>query len=156
MALPSSSLPPIGWAILAMHEATRCIPALPEVQNLYSEGKLAFLANVGTLVQPTSLARYQTGTGLPPQLFSHSNQRVRWQSSVRDPPCRTGRGRRMADTLNAMNANNQISMLMGLYGANFSQVGQTVANWFGVSATNLTMGPPNFGPFGVPNLGLLG
>jgi uncharacterized protein (DUF1501 family) len=126
LALPSSNLLPIGRRYFTDGRSYALHPSLPEVQNLYNQGRLAFLANVGTLVQPTTLAQYSAGTALPPQLFSHSDQQVQWQSSVPDQPFRTGWGGRVADAVNAMNENNQISMSISLYGANSFQVGNTV------------------------------
>ena len=35
--------------------------ALPEMQTLFSQKKLAILANVGTLLQPTTKAQYAAG-----------------------------------------------------------------------------------------------
>ena len=66
---------------------------------------------------------------LPPQLFSHNDQTVEWQSSVPDKPATTGWGGRVADLVNAFNANNQISMSISLAGTNYFQVGKNVAQY---------------------------
>jgi uncharacterized protein (DUF1501 family) len=104
-------------------------PALAGVQGLFASGQAAIMANVGTLVQPTTLSQYKTGKSLPPQLFSHSDQQVQWQSSVPDQPQITGWGGRLADLVNAFNTNNQISMSISLAGTNFFQVGQHVSQY---------------------------
>ena len=80
-------------------------PALPELQSLYTQGKLAILANVGTLVQPITRADYLAGAPRPDSLFSHSDQQGQWQSSVvrsTDPASQTGWGGRTADAAAAI------------------------------------------------------
>ena len=57
-------------------------PNLPELQSLFNNTKtLALIANVGTLVQPTTRQQYQTFKNLPQNLFSHSDQQDQWQTS---------------------------------------------------------------------------
>lgn len=109
-------------------------PALRDLQELFSQGKLAILANVGTLVQPTTLASYRAGAGLPPHLFSHFDQSIQWQSSVPDQAFDTGWGGRLADLTDALNANQAISMSVSLDGTNQFQVGRAVSQ-FTVSET---------------------
>src|SRR3954464_6297451 len=90
-------------------------PSVTEPRTLFNSGKAALLANVGTLVEPTNKAQYNAGTvKLPPQLFSHNDQQVQWQSSVPDQPFRSGWGGRMADLVNALNSNPEISMSISL------------------------------------------
>jgi uncharacterized protein (DUF1501 family) len=104
--------------------------AVPELQALFASGKAAFLANVGTLVYPTTKTQYVANSiPLPPQLFSHSDQQVQWQNSVPDKPTGTGWGGRLADLTNAFNANNQISMSISLAGTNYFQVGAKVSQY---------------------------
>jgi uncharacterized protein (DUF1501 family) len=110
-------------------------PSLVEVQQMFGQGNLALLANTGTLVQPVTLAQYNAGTvALPPQLFSHANQQVQWQSSVPDQPFTTGWGGRLADIVNALNSNPKISMSVSVAGQNSFQVGNTVSQ-FAVNPT---------------------
>ena len=104
-------------------------PSAPHLQSLFAAQKLAILANVGTLVRPTTLAQYQAGTNLPPQLFSHSDQALQWQSSIPDQPFDTGWGGRLADLVDAQNSNNQISMSITLNGANSFQRGSAVTQY---------------------------
>jgi len=101
----------------------------PEIRTLFGEGRLAVLANVGMLVRPTTLADYKEGRNLPPQLFSHSDQALQWQSSVPDKPFESGWGGRLADLVDALNSNNQISMSITLSGANSFQRGQRVEQY---------------------------
>ncbi len=77
-------------------------PALPELQALFAQRKLAILANVGTLTQPTTQAQYNAGIQ-PVSLYSHADQQAQWQSSISTAPSQTGWGGRMADQLAALN-----------------------------------------------------
>ncbi len=104
-------------------------PALADVHSLFEQGKIAGLANVGTLVQPTTLAQFRDGRALPPQLFSHSDQMLQWQSSIPDKPFETGWGGRLAEITDALNSNNQISMSLSLSGVNRFQVGKSVLQY---------------------------
>ena len=102
-------------------------PNVPEMHSLFNAGKLAFLCNVGTLVAPVTRAAYLSkSAALPPQLFSHNDQQVHWQTSRPDAVKRIGWAGRMADLLNAANENAQISMSISLNNNNVLQVGQTV------------------------------
>src|SRR5580765_7926986 len=56
-------------------------PSLKEIHPLFAGGQLAFLANVGTLAQPTTIAQYKAGQR-PDQLYSHSDQQTEWQTAV--------------------------------------------------------------------------
>ncbi|MSU69511.1 MAG: DUF1501 domain-containing protein [Opitutaceae bacterium] len=105
-------------------------PAMIEVQDLFLQGKFAVLANVGTLVVPTTKTQYSAkSVPLPSQLFSHNDQQVEWQSSVPDKPFTTGWGGRLADLTDAFNSNNSISMSISLNGQNSFQVGKNVAQY---------------------------
>jgi uncharacterized protein (DUF1501 family) len=105
-------------------------PAMRELQTLFSQGKFAVLSNVGTLVAPTTKAQYSVrSVPLPPQLFSHSDQQVQWQSGVPDRTFDTGWGGRLADLTNAFNSNNAVSMSMTLDGDNSFQVGKNIVQF---------------------------
>ncbi|HEU5080220.1 MAG TPA: DUF1501 domain-containing protein [Opitutaceae bacterium] len=105
-------------------------PATSALKELFDDGKLALLANVGTLSVPTTKAQYQAkSVPLPLQLFSHSDQQVEWQSSITDKPFATGWGGRLADLTNAFNSNPSISMSISLNGQNSFQVGRNVVQY---------------------------
>ena len=53
---------------------------VPEFDALYSQGQMAVVLNVGSLRQPLSKAQYQSGIGVPAQLFSHSDQQLQMQA----------------------------------------------------------------------------
>lgn len=105
-------------------------PNCPELQTLFSEGKLGLLFNVGTLVYPITRAQYQSkSVATPPQLFSHSDQVTQWQTSIPDQAPRTGWGGRCADLLHALQPDAQISLCTSLAGANTFEVGSTVQQY---------------------------
>jgi len=106
-------------------------PAVPELRELFAGGRLALVANVGTLVVPTTKAQFQArSVPLPGALFSHNDQQVQWQSSLSsDKLFSTGWGGRLADLTNAFNENNAISMSISLAGQNAFQVGRHVAQY---------------------------
>ena len=96
------------------------------LKSLFDSGKMALLANVGTLAVPTTKAQYMArSVPLPLQLFSHNDQQVEWQSSIPDRAFTSGWGGRMADLTDAMNSNNSISMSITLNGQNAFQVGSS-------------------------------
>jgi uncharacterized protein (DUF1501 family) len=129
LALPQNTLLPLS-PVTADGRAFALHPSMPEFQALFGQGKAAVLANVGTLVVPTTKTQYNArSVALPPQLFSHSDQQVEWQSSVPDKPFSTGWGGRLADLTDAFNNNSTISMSISLAGQNSFQVGRTVAQF---------------------------
>jgi uncharacterized protein (DUF1501 family) len=73
-------------------------PSLKELQGLFARGKLALLANVGTLTRPTTPARYAAGVR-PDSLYSHADQQAQWQSAIATGGARTGWGGRLADAM---------------------------------------------------------
>ena len=114
--------------VYGFHPRFGDVTGLPDsgLRKLWNDQKLAIAANVGSLLYPTTKAQYQAGSvPLPPQLFSHSDQQVQWQSSIPDQPFQTGWGGRMADLMAAANSalGAQISISMTLAGANSYQVG---------------------------------
>ena len=58
-------------------------PELTGLKSLWDPGRLAVQLNVGPLIQPTTLAQYQSAAQrpLPPKLFSHNDQQSVWQSN---------------------------------------------------------------------------
>ena len=100
------------------------------LKGLFDQGKLAVMANVGSLAYPITQAQFQSGSvPVPLQLFSHADQQVEWQSSVSDKAFSTGWGGRLADLTNAFNSNNRVSMSISLSGQNSFQVGKSVSQY---------------------------
>jgi uncharacterized protein (DUF1501 family) len=101
LALPSSSLLPITTKTHQLYGLHR---DLPDLQKLFNSGQLAVLANVGTLVQPTTRSSYQGHqVTVPVNLFSHSDQQSQWQSDFLTAAGSTGWAGRAADFVAPMN-----------------------------------------------------
>jgi len=96
--------------------------AMSAVQQLFQQGDLAFLANTGTLLQPTTKSEVlQSSVPLPPQLFSHNDQQKHWQTAWPEQVAYTGWAGRMADLI--MDSQNPLSMNLSLDGSNLLQTG---------------------------------
>ena len=95
-----------------------CIPACPNIQALFNNGNLAFVANVGTLVQPLTRAQYQAGKlATPTNLFSHPDQQLEWQNAAQSGATRTGWAGRIADVMGPnYNPGAQIPLITSVYG----------------------------------------
>jgi uncharacterized protein (DUF1501 family) len=104
-------------------------PSMTALKPHFDGGKLALVANVGTLVAPITKAEYTSGgAAIPPYLFSHNDQQAQWQTSVPDNSSarKIGWGGRLADLMSSLNNGAQISMNISLSGNNFFQVGNEV------------------------------
>jgi uncharacterized protein (DUF1501 family) len=67
-------------------------PNLPDIQALFNSKNAAFVANVGTLVQPLTRAQYQAGQTAPVNLFSHPDQQLEWQNAAQSAATPSGLG----------------------------------------------------------------
>jgi uncharacterized protein (DUF1501 family) len=78
---------------------------LQPVKAIYDAGKAAVVANVGTLVVPTTMTQYRSrSVPLPPSLFSHNDQQSVWQTyDGRREGARVGWGGRLGDLFAAGN-----------------------------------------------------
>jgi len=102
-------------------------PSMQNMQQLFESNNLAFLSNVGTLIEPTSMADYQSGAvDTPLGLFSHSDQAQHMQTGRPHERTNRGWGGRIADLVQSMNTNENISMNISLNGINFFQYGNEV------------------------------
>ncbi|MES2735243.1 MAG: DUF1501 domain-containing protein [Verrucomicrobiota bacterium] len=105
-------------------------PSMTGCRDLYNQGKLALMSNVGTLIAPATLQDYHNRTAaIPENLFSHSDQQVQWQTSASTMNAaynQTGWGARMAEALVGTQERTSVSMLVSLSGTNFFQVGKTM------------------------------
>jgi len=111
--LPQSSLLPIQPANTATPYGLH--PALGELQVLFGAKRLALLANVGTLVAPTTQAQYNAGMR-PLSLYSHADQQAQWQSAIVDAAAGTGWGGRLADRMASSNAATGFPVVTSLDG----------------------------------------
>ena len=78
------------------------------IKTLFDQGDLNLIANVGTLVEPATLAQLRAGQKTAPYgLYSHNDQQRQWQTSIsHDRSSYTGWGGRMLDILNDAANNN--------------------------------------------------
>ena len=120
--LPINPLNPDG-KLYGLH------PNMPNIQSMFDSGKVSFVANVGALVAPTTLTTFNADQNLPLGLFSHSDQKKHWQTSVPQDRNALGWGGRLADILYTNNANQNISMNISLDGTNVFQRGNTVQEY---------------------------
>ncbi len=86
-------------------------PQLSPLKPLFDTGKLAVQLNVGTLVEPTTLAQYNAkSVALPPKLFSHNDQQSVWQASQPEGAVQ-GWGGRIGDMALSNNARSLFSCI---------------------------------------------
>ncbi len=105
-------------------------PNLENVQTLFETGKAAFIANIGALVEPTTLSKFMNGqVQVPLGLFSHSDQKLHWQTSIPQDRNANGWGGRLADILHTNNSNQNISMNISLDGINTFQRGNIITEY---------------------------
>lgn len=93
-------------------------PSLPDIQSLFNSGNAAVVANVGTLIQPTTRTSYLGNKVLTPtNLFSHPDQQLEWQNAAQSAVTQTGWAGRIADAVNLQyNVNAQIPMIASVAG----------------------------------------
>jgi uncharacterized protein (DUF1501 family) len=93
---------------------------------LWLDSKLAVLANVGMLVQPTTRAQYLAkSVPLPTNLFSHADQIIQMQTG--DPGGGgTGWAGRAADAVNTLNTGSQFPAAFSMNGAALFCTGSTI------------------------------
>lgn len=129
LALPQASLLPITPAPgagleLGLH------PGMAGLQTLFGEGKAAFVANVGTLIEPVTRIGYDEGSAsVPLGLFSHSDQIEQWHTSMPDVRSARGWAGRAADILHSLNSLDTVSMNISLSGGNIWQSGQNILEY---------------------------
>lgn len=139
LAIPELSLNPISPINNDGH-SYGFHPNCSELANLFGEGKLAVLFNVGPLLYPTTRDQYQKKlVAMPPQLFSHSDQVTHWQTSIPDQPAKSGWGGRIADILHSQQPGADISLTTSLAGANTFEVGNSVAQYHVSTAGAVTL-----------------
>lgn len=125
-----------------------------------SKRRLSFVANVGTLVQPTTKAQYENeSVPLPRALFSHSDQTDQWQTSVpQGLQQATGWAGRAADMLHDTANTGPTAMNISFAGNNLWQVGGQTQQFVVTDSGALTLtepygNQPSTNPLNVKNLG---
>jgi uncharacterized protein (DUF1501 family) len=110
--------------------------SLPEIAQLVDSGAAALIANVGTLVAPTTRANVTAQLNLPSNLFSHSDQQLQWQNAAQSSATSTGWAGRMSDLLgSSFNPSASIPMITSVAGDTLFCDGQ--------STTPLAVSPGN-------------
>jgi uncharacterized protein (DUF1501 family) len=136
---------PSGTDLYGLH------PSLAGLQELFNgiggdnaKRRLAFVSNVGTLIQPTTKAQYLAETvPLPRALFSHSDQIDQWQTSVPQGLTQlAGWAGRAADVLHSVSNNAQTAMNISLAGNNLFQVGNQTQQFVVTSSGALSLTTP--------------
>ena len=86
-------------------------PQLSPLMPIFNAGHLGVLSNIGTLVQPTTLAQYKAqSVPLPPKLFSHNDQQSVWQASTPEGAI-SGWGGRLGDLFMNSNGNSTFTCI---------------------------------------------
>ncbi len=105
-------------------------PAMNNIHQLFNTAKVSFINNVGPLIEPTTKTTYQNNSApIPLGLFSHSDQLKNCQTGLPHVRTHIGWGGRMADLLNSMNTNQNVSMNISLSGTNIFQYGETLVEF---------------------------
>lgn len=108
----------LGGRTLGIH------PSMTEVRDLFNQGKLGFVSNVGSLVRPTTLADYRANRYRPLSLYSHADQIKQWQTCMPDQRTAVGWGGRAADIIKSLNNASLVSMNISLAGQNTFLTGE--------------------------------
>ncbi|MEM9066789.1 MAG: DUF1501 domain-containing protein [Planctomycetota bacterium] len=107
-------------------------PSLTGTKTLFDQGNVAVVANVGTLLAPTTRMQYfNRSVALPTQLFAHEIQQQQWQLSRPDALDGFGWGGRLADMLQASGIATRpsVSMNISIAGVNQFQSGRAVSTY---------------------------
>jgi len=129
LAIPQNNLLPINPTNISGQEFG-LHPNLVNLQSMFESGNAAFISNVGALVEPTTVDSFKNDlVKVPVGLFSHSDQRTHWQTSVPQDLNALGWGGRLGDILYTNNANQDISMNISLDGVNVFQRGNIIKEY---------------------------
>lgn len=134
LAIPQAQLLPItvprmGGLDYGLHPALG--PVAGGINNgiheLWAQGKMGIVTNVGNLVRPMTKAQYQNGSVPKPyQLYSHSDQVAQSQTSNAASEAFTGWGGRVSDKMTgASNPSGLIPMITSIAGAQLFTAGQS-------------------------------
>jgi len=139
LALAQGSLLPItsktqqvGTTAFGLH------PNLPEMQGLFNKGQMALLANVGTLLAPTTRAQVQARSqALPANLFSHEDQQLQMQTAAPDSFATSGWAGRVADKVSpVLNPGSLFPPITTVAGSAIFCTGQTTAPYAIIPGTS--------------------
>ena len=166
LAISQASLLPItvprmGGLTYGLHPALGPQPLGGNIVNagiheLWATNKLAIVANVGTLIQPTTRTQFLTpGWPKPFQLFSHSDQVSQFQGGRSDTQSYTGWGGRISDLRTAPdNPGGLLPMITSIAGAQLFTAGQAtlpLAIAPAPTGLNQVLNPQGFTPASAEN-----
>ncbi len=124
----------------------------PGIQSLYALGKLAFVSNVGTLVDRMTKEQYNAGSAARPRgLYSHADQVRQWHTSVTTQTGALGWAGTAADLLHAGNTGAKVSMNISLAGNNVWQTGNKLFA-YSVGTTGSTLPSEYNSPYETPSV----
>ncbi|MFN0171458.1 MAG: DUF1501 domain-containing protein [Bryobacteraceae bacterium] len=122
LAIPSASLLAIGNS---RNETYGLHPSMTTLHPLYTQKKVAVVANVGTLVRPTTKQEYLNRTApVPSNLFSHSDQQQQWQNASPLQAATTGWCGRVADKVALLNSPSNFPPAVSIAGNSLQLIGQ--------------------------------
>jgi uncharacterized protein (DUF1501 family) len=108
LAYPMAELLPITLKTPQSGRTFALNPALTGVQNLFTAGRAAIVANSGTLIAPATKAQVNANSvPLPASLYSHFDQTAAWQAIASNGGSaeHVGWGGAVADLIESMNMN---------------------------------------------------
>ncbi len=104
-------------------------PMLAPLLPIYTAGRLAVVANVGSLVEPVTKAQFQArARKLPANLFSHNDQQAVWQAGLTEG-VRTGWGGQFGDLMASGNGANSLYTAMSTAGNTVFLSGRTIVQY---------------------------
>ncbi|WP_031499436.1 DUF1501 domain-containing protein [Bryobacter aggregatus] len=100
---------------------------LAAIHPIFAQGRLALVANVGNLVQPTSRQQFlQAAVKVPSNLFSHADQVVQMQTATPGGSGGTGWAGRTADAMNALNGGARFPASISMSGQQLFGTGNVI------------------------------
>ncbi len=121
-------------------------PSMTEVRDLFDDDKLAFISNVGTLLNTSTTKQdVYDGIDLPIGLFSHSDQIQQWQTGIPNQRGNKGWAGKIADLIGSCNNNQNISMNLSLSGSNIFQTGNNAVE-YAIDPYQGSVGMTNYDP----------
>lgn len=148
----SLALPDVSAKLLPVTSAANGTPyaltdGLTLIHPLWAQGKLAVVANVGMLVQPTTRAQYlANAVPLPTNLFSHSDQTVQMQAGVPTSSASTGWAGRVADAVSPLNAGKSFPPSVSVSGPALFSKGNIVQSASLIPGFNMQLNGMNLWP----------
>lgn len=126
---------------LAYRPAAGANPEAPLLNTLFNSQKLAFVVNVGTLVQPIIMSDYNNPSKRPPQLFSHSDQTNQWHQANTSVSQPVGWGGKLAENLAGQGANTSgvpaLPLAISIAGSTRFEIGNNTVP-YQISSNGLT------------------